>query len=863
MTAVAAAIAFARERLPFVVAPLPGEAMDSWIEHYARELIMTSRDFLTFLGLPAAQPARMTVMLTETEQAVLATRTGLEPDRLRAMTLEPWDTVAVTIRHQTRGLASPPHWRRHKGSRYCPHCLRESGGRWHLAWRTPWAFACPLHHALLAETCPTCGLRPLPAGRSSAPPTTASHCTHLLPPSRRHAKDGRPCHTDLTGVATTALEPGSPILGAQNGLDALLARAATSPEQAASVRAELAETFFLGWRCLSATSNQPTQLPAAVTATLAQAGGPPHALTGLSNENARDVAIAATLAAMVRNQSHPASDTLLTWIARDHRTASATDLGASLQPWQQACTPPVVSRALRAIDAMIRGIDRLRYGSASPTPRPPDIASERIARRAAAVPTVLWPSWSMRLLPHATGGPRGIKGSAFRAALSALLLIPRAPQHRYNDALELLGNPVSGRLLAHLVTSSRPEHLTAIISALTQLADALDQHDVPIDYHRRRTLARRDDLLVDRRAYQHLAARHHWRRLDPGRTALDDYLRALLTTNPLPNATAGPRQRKDHALQQSGLRLRAHPELRAFVHEQATGHLRRLGIDEPLLWEPPAHWVTGVHWPGTDPADVDHRAFARHAARHTTMSELAKATGLGAEHTRLYAEITGTTMHKAPPPGTDRRPYSIVPPPEILLDLYETHRPSLRQLAKVTGCGTEALKAALRAAGIHLPPTAPRPPIDFDRDWLYEQYILARRPARELAREKGVHPATIVQRARTWSLPSRNQLHPPQQFTTATAGMGLPPTLCRAFLGHGSIERLRNLTALLHHPTISAAARACGAQPGTLRAQIKVVERHTGRRLATTNPHTLTKEGQALLRRAEQIITLLDSHGSA
>ncbi|WEH34086.1 hypothetical protein PZB75_12340 [Streptomyces sp. AM 4-1-1] len=40
------------------------------------------------------------------------------------------------------------------------------------------------------------------------------------------------------------------------------------------------------------------------------------------------------------------------------------------------------------------------------------------------------------------------------------------------------------------------------------------------------------------------------------------------------------------------LRFRADPPLRAFLLDQAAGHLNRLGIDEPVLWEPPANWAT-------------------------------------------------------------------------------------------------------------------------------------------------------------------------------------------------------------------------------------------------------------------------------
>ena len=42
-------------------------------------------------------------------------------------------------------------------SRYCPGCLRDSGGRWLVAWRLPWYLACPAHQTTLTSDCAACG----------------------------------------------------------------------------------------------------------------------------------------------------------------------------------------------------------------------------------------------------------------------------------------------------------------------------------------------------------------------------------------------------------------------------------------------------------------------------------------------------------------------------------------------------------------------------------------------------------------------------------------------------------------------------------------------------------------------------------
>ena len=73
---------------------------------------------------------------------MLSKRTGLGSDCLTAMTLQPWEDLAVIIDRPTRRLIRPPHWR-HTGN--YTRCLEETAGRWQIAWRLPWSFACTRH----------------------------------------------------------------------------------------------------------------------------------------------------------------------------------------------------------------------------------------------------------------------------------------------------------------------------------------------------------------------------------------------------------------------------------------------------------------------------------------------------------------------------------------------------------------------------------------------------------------------------------------------------------------------------------------------------------------------------------------------
>ena len=108
---------------------------------------------------------------------------------------------------------SPPR------SRFCPTCLAETGGRWQLWWRLRWAFACPIHQCLLADTCPCCDrwqrIGPHPHGLVPTP----ARCSRKA--DNAYGRDLRRCGADLSAAPTrrylrdsAVLEVQSTILGA-------------------------------------------------------------------------------------------------------------------------------------------------------------------------------------------------------------------------------------------------------------------------------------------------------------------------------------------------------------------------------------------------------------------------------------------------------------------------------------------------------------------------------------------------------------------------------------------------------------------------------------------------------------------------
>lgn len=142
--------------LPLRVQPLPGEALDSWLEALAHRYGVPFGDVLYQCGIASAGPGAWMRLLDPGTLARIAHVADLSADDVDAMAL-PRDhgTLTRVNRCLARMLPSGP-WDWRANSRYCPYCLDSTGGRWKLAWRLNWTFACLTHHCLLVDTCPEC-----------------------------------------------------------------------------------------------------------------------------------------------------------------------------------------------------------------------------------------------------------------------------------------------------------------------------------------------------------------------------------------------------------------------------------------------------------------------------------------------------------------------------------------------------------------------------------------------------------------------------------------------------------------------------------------------------------------------------------
>ncbi|MFE7767470.1 TniQ family protein, partial [Streptomyces sp. NPDC057438] len=148
-------------------------------------------------------------------------------------------------------------WGRAQGSRYCPKCLAERGGRWLLSWRLGWSFACVRHHCLLADNCPACLHRLRERRYVWSAPVDPGHCSAPAPGVNAGRGTARRA-ADLTAVDPMPLAADHPALRAAALVQQVIERDhadfglyADDPQQA---RAVLSDLRTLAARALAYTT---------------------------------------------------------------------------------------------------------------------------------------------------------------------------------------------------------------------------------------------------------------------------------------------------------------------------------------------------------------------------------------------------------------------------------------------------------------------------------------------------------------------------------------------------------------------------------------------------------------------------------
>lgn len=795
-----------------------GESADSWIEALSRRYLVSPRSMLPLVGI--APVDYISTLLGRSGPAAwdrAAKTAGLDPLKLR----------------EAAGLhLAPITPLRSTGSRFCPACLAENGGRWQLAWRLYWTVACLRHRVLLAEDCPVCHepqrIR-IAAGRKPVEPAS---CTRTLSGQRR-------CGADLTAVQPPIA--GDVALEVQQWIEGLLAElSGPMPEAAAAVFADL--PAVTSWLAHATASPRPERgrrgfgtVPKADAERTAQLLVQARVLLAAEDEAAIR-ALRKITAALPTGWRNPPP-------------------GLGHRRWR-ALGPVFPNRYLRAADLDLQASDRLRMrtvmlDAARTSPDTPD--------RAPMLPQLLWPEWTARLLP-----PAGFLVEQYRAVMSTCILFPGAHQ-RSHTAIAAPLNPHLGRswisvALQRLADLDGDTGLRPILVAICRLADYLDEHGSAIDYRRRRkvitgaslTWARWRDLACG-------AGAHPGDPVPTGRLLhAQRHLHHLLTGDDLTNP-AHPLTFKDAADRNRYLAFTAHlaTNVRRALYQEAEHILADHSIDEPVTWQPPSHLADGLELPGVELDRIDLDLIKRIVIDEGQAPRIAAAQlGVHIEHVRMALERLDrperTWTYRDKPEAWKREQLLTR---EFFEREYVGARRSLRQIGEELGLNRSTIGLYAQRHGIETD-QVPRRRIPIDEAWLREQYIRHQRSTSDIANEIGVTQMTVnnaLNRLGVQMRPTGVASHP-QMLTALDRRISRDIRAAVEGSLHGW-KRLHRFQIAMAFPTLNDVERHLGLPKSGLVAQLQRLEADIGEALFI---RSTPGKAQTPTRRGKKLLQVLD-----
>lgn len=858
--------------LPIRIAPIEGEAIDSWLEAIAYRTSSAFGDLLSAVGLGTrdGQGTQTTsawiVQLTPNEMEAVGRATGIDEPALESMTLAHYSDRAIRINCDSRTLNRAFPWARACGSRYCPACLDESEGRWQLAWRLGWTFACARHHCLLADACPQCG-----AVQRRRPPVVDSipkrgHCAHPSPDAigRTPAR----CGADLTATAVARFNPDHPVIRAQQIVNAVIAEATakfglyeTLPQPRISV---LADIRAVASRVLSHAT--PSDLDAVVPADLlacyrevtnlqARRSGPARTdskpgLAAPARAATAALGLVAALQALDNREIADAGDALR-WLissSRERRyVVSPTNMS-----WGKGTSPVLATVQLAALGPLLKPRTQLRYRVGSAIPTQPTQKTTPTIVPAHRVPAMLWPAWSLALsIPNC-------HQRQLRPVLSIALLLVNSRRNVAEIAAQL-DSPANcsavSRVMRYLGTHDR---WPGIRAGLVRMADHLVDHGVPIDYERRRRLD-----------YSTLLPDQTWARIcrttaTPGPTPtraniVRCFLFARLSGHP---ADRAPTAVDDNAFRTNVADFPRYltPELSQSLDHYSLEFLAAQGVNgEPVAWCPPASVLDGLRLPKCHPDDIDiANLHVAHRVEGKRLGAVSEAIETSLDTVRYLLEL-----HPAPRP--EQRPgatrvrglcyYQATTelPRGRFVDLYQQQGMSLSDIAATIGVGRSTVTRLAHDYEIKLREPVHRARTTIERDWLYDQYVNKRRALPDIAEETGMSTANMARWAKTHAIPLRARGGASHSTTLAAerAADLAPDLIGPALAGIGGRERLERFAAATRYSTLTVAADKLGVHQFTLVNQINRIERELDTKLLIRaergHPMKLTDDGARVL----------------
>lgn len=853
--------------LPIRVAPIPGEAIDSWLEFTANRLAVSWGEMLDALGLPPGGSGYppWAVDASRGQLQDISHATGVSVVQLQKMLLRHYNGHALVLEGSSLIYSASSPWTRRSGSRYCPECLRDSGGRWQLAWRLGWAFACVRHRCLLVDTCPTCGRIP----RISVPPSCANpqpgHCASA-PTSERPVRRSRAerCAADLTAACVVKLPVGHPVLAGQQLIDSVIstgsARFGVYRNRPPSAIRALSDVRVLAQRILTFSGREelrqhlPADTPLPVDATGVQVGDRyvRRKLIGGDRPTTAVVTAAGVVAALdiLCATSIDDAGARMRWVTDCCRSGGASTSPAAVLDWGAGTSEVLDGVLLAAISPQMLVSDQLRFQTMTALPRRP--TSPRSAELNRCTPSMLWPAWAQ---PLTVPGSRRLH---HRLALSAAIQITGTDQTPEEACARLGGHllPTEMSRVLKLFQSERMWRQST--TALVRMADFLAEHGAPIDYARRRRLDYQDLLPDDqwRRIYRHSDALAIGNRTA---VAARMFLYELISGQP----AARPSGRAAFSLFSFPRCLT--PNLLAGLTDHGRQFLADHGIvDEPVTWEPPSSVFDGVCLPGVAAVDAIDRArlfeLLRTGEKRRSMSEVAKM--LGTTNDALYDHLCSRPLPPRPPESEylikaqrhHVRAAREKLPRERLKAMYRSEGLSIRTIATRTHLSRHTVREMIDEYGIAPPVTPTRNPITVDPDWVKEQYLFELRTFPEIAAEIGVSASGLTRWAHRRNIRrgGRGRQNHSAALNAHRQAQSSPPLLKAALAQPGGWDRLQRFRRVANFPSLDLAAESIGTTPCTLSRQIGRLERETGgvliERATKARPMVVTEHGWTVIR---------------
>lgn len=615
--------------LPIRFEPIAGEAIDSYLEAYAARLDVPWHDWCTSVRVDTASNdlCRWLIHLSRCELTGIQNATGISAEQAQTMTLSAYDGRAVQIDRNRRTPVAGFPWGYTSTCRFCPQCLAATGGRWQLKWRLSWSFACLEHSCLLADCCPRCerpqrvrphlgGLVPRPGRCANARPGSLERMSqrcdadlssgsvqhfdahHAVPQAQRLVYELIDDIDPEFAVYRGAKHSSREVLG---DIRAIARRAILHP----TVLHDLVPDDLLAQYPVALARRQPVKDPSLAS---------PRQAVAVA------VGVTAAVASLSRSNVYAAGESLR-WIAHSPGKRNAP-ITPTILVGRAETTPTLTSVFLSALAPTLGPAEQLRYCIAT-EPKPPFTSTApELHKRAARIPTMLWPAWSLRLCIG------GLRPRLTRQCLSVIVAYAGS-QLTFEEAAGLIQAPVGRWAVSPVLRALYANDWTSISTALTRLAEYLVTTEVPIDYRRRRRL-NYSTLLPDE-SWQEIS-RRHTRAINSvnGRIARS-YLFERLSGMPASLAPIALSDKRS-TLALANFPCRLNIELRQALDQYCVDWLKsRRIVNEPITWHPDLAIVSDLDLPGPDPHEVDLKALQDMVLQ-------------GARRPQVIADDLGTTV---------------------------------------------------------------------------------------------------------------------------------------------------------------------------------------------------------------------------